>query len=260
MTIRSITFNQQKQFKRFVEDAGNRALKEVNLDRDGLQYLIEHGGDFQAYLIDGVRRFGAKVPSYGLARSILGVDFITPERVAKARKNIVYTDEQISKLIKNLPSEAVLKWCKDHGYAVIPAPPTTMSILDIREVQRDLFCSKTGGWYDGQRFACKDKTSFGWLSVKKTPVQNSIGKMYDEQEKLLFSPEKVPNAAEMCWFITTYFKVCGIQLFKGVYVRTSSWASVGYHVCVGFSSTGEIDIRDSWDGYDNTGLSVALVN
>lgn len=51
----SITSGQEKQFKRFVEDASERALREVGLDKDGLQNLIEHGDEFQARIITGIR-------------------------------------------------------------------------------------------------------------------------------------------------------------------------------------------------------------
>jgi len=55
MTTKSITSGQEKQFKRFVEDAAERALKEVGLDKDGLQRLIEQGDELQARIITGIR-------------------------------------------------------------------------------------------------------------------------------------------------------------------------------------------------------------
>lgn len=58
MTAR-ITSSQKRQFRRFVEDAGNRALKSVALDKDGLQRLFSHGGEFQAYVVAGISRFSS---------------------------------------------------------------------------------------------------------------------------------------------------------------------------------------------------------
>jgi len=55
MTTQSITSGQTKQFKRFVEDAADKALAEVGLDKDGLQKLIENGDEFQAHIITGIR-------------------------------------------------------------------------------------------------------------------------------------------------------------------------------------------------------------
>lgn len=54
-SITSITAGQKKQYKRFVEDAAERALSEVGLDKDGLQKLIEHGDEFQARIVTGIR-------------------------------------------------------------------------------------------------------------------------------------------------------------------------------------------------------------
>ncbi len=230
----------------------------AGLDEDGAQRLNEHPG-FAAYLLEGVRRFGAKAPDYGLAQSILGADFITPEEVTKARPSVVYTAEQITALAESLPSEEMLKWCKDNGYAVMPAPPTAMSTLDVREIQSAHFYSKTGGWYADQKFAREDKTSFGWLAIKKTPVANSTSKTWNEQNKLLSKLETVPNAAEMCWFITTYFEVRGVRLFEGIYVRTSSLGSGGSRVRVGFFDSVGLGVSFCWDDYryDVFGLSAA---
>ena len=55
MTTQSITSGQTKQYKRFVEDAADKALAEVGLDKDGLQKLIENGDEFQARIIAGIK-------------------------------------------------------------------------------------------------------------------------------------------------------------------------------------------------------------
>lgn len=256
MTTR-ITSDQMKQLERFTQDAVNRALKNLNLDKDGVQRLIERGGEFQAYVVAGISRFSAKAPDYSLARTILGSDFITPEEVAKARPSIAYTDEQITALVENLPSGDALKWCKDHGYALIPAPPSAISLLDVREIQPTHFYSKTGGWYAEQKFASEDKTSFGWLLIKKTPVWNSTGRDWIEQIKLLSALERVPNAAEMSWFITTYFEVRGIRLFESVYVRTSSLDSSSQCVIVDEFGVKGLYVNGCGDGHRRSLLGVS---
>lgn len=197
-----------------------------------------------------------KVSDYSLAQSILGVDFITPEEVAAVRPSIVYSNEQITALAESLPSEDVLKWCKDNGYAVIPAPPQACSLLDVREIQSDHFYSKMGGWYDNAKFARENKTSFGWLLIKKTPVSGSTSKNWNEQGKLLSALETVPNAAEMSWFITTYFEVRGIRLFESVYVRTSSFGRGGSVIVGIFGSSGVL--VDIWAGdFDHTHIGLS---
>ena len=199
------------------------------------------------------------IEDYSLPQSILGMDFITPEEVSNARLRIVYTDEQIKALAESLPSEEMLKWCKDNDYAVMSAPPQACSLLDVREIQPDHFYWKTGGWYADEKFAHEDKTSFGWLAIKKTPVANSTNKNLDQQSRLLSTLEHVPNAAEMSWFITTYFKVRGIQLFESVYVQTSNLDSLGNHITVGYFDSGVLFL-DRWYGvypFDNIGVSAS---
>lgn len=246
--MNSITSDQRKQYNRFTQDGARKALTIVGPDKDGLQRLFGRGDEWQDYLIAGITRFTAKTPDYSLAQSILGADFITPEEVTSARPSIVYTDEETHKLAESLPPLKVLKWCKDNSYAVMPAPPTAMSTLDVREIQSAHFYTKTGGWYANQKFAHEDKTSFGWLAIKKTPVSNSTSKNWNEQNKLLSALEKVPNAAEMSWFITTYFEVRGVRLFEGVYVWTSSLDSDGGRVYVGSFDAGGLYVSYYWDG------------
>ena len=207
------------------------------------------------YLLAGIRRFSAKAPlRSGPSQSSERISS-RQRKSPSARLSIVYTVEQITALAESLPSEDVLKWCKDNGYAVMPAPPTAMPLLDVRESKSSHFYWKTEGWYADQKFAREDKTSFGWLAIKKTPVSNSTNKKWDEQSKLLSALlEHIPNAAEMSWFITTYFEVRGIRLFESAYVRTSSLDSSGFSVDVGhFDSMGPL-VNYYWDDNRNDNL------
>lgn len=202
----------------------------------------------------------AKESGYTLAWSVLGADFITPEEVTKDRLCIVYTNEQITALAESLPSEDILRWCKDNDYAVMPAPPTEMSMLGVRRINSIHFFSKYGmRWYTNEDFAHKDKTSFGWLIIKKSPVSNSTHRTWRRQVRRLSTLEKVPNAAEMSWFIITYFKIRGIRLFETINIRTSSLSSFGQHVYVGYFTDVCLTV-DTWiddDGYGDIGLSAA---
>lgn len=199
------------------------------------------------------------VSGYALAQSILGIDFITPEEVTKARPSIVYTAEQITALVGSLPSEDVLKWCKENDYAVMPAPPNPMSVFDVREILSVNFNLNTRGLRADTGSTHEKKTSFGWLMLKKTPVANSTSITWNEQNKLLSKLEGVPNAAEMSWFITTYFEVRGVRLLEMVYVRTSSTGSGGGHIYIGCRCILGLGSDDSWDDYktDCIGLSAA---
>lgn len=51
----AITDGQRKQYKRFVEDAADRALVETGLNKDGIQTLIGRGGEFQDRIVTAIR-------------------------------------------------------------------------------------------------------------------------------------------------------------------------------------------------------------
>lgn len=245
-TARSITSEQRTQYKRFVDDGGRKALRELGLDREGLQRLFKRGGEFQAHVIEGIRRFSAKQPDYALAQSILGVDFITPEEIMKVSA-VIFEDKHLASLHDTIPPEDVLRWCKDHNYAVIAAPPYPINLLNIRMLDSSLFYSKTGGWYAEQKFASENKTGLGWLMIRKDPVPNSTRKNWDEQNKLVSGVERVPNSAEVSWLVTIYFKVRGIRLLESIYVRCSDLDSDGARVRVGLFDAGGLFVNDDWD-------------
>ena len=52
---RLITLEQINQYKRFVEEAADKALVEVGLDKNELQKLINNGDEFQARIIADIR-------------------------------------------------------------------------------------------------------------------------------------------------------------------------------------------------------------
>ena len=262
MTTQSITSTpeQGKQFKRFVEDASDRALKEVVPDKDGLQRLITRGGEFQAYLVSGIRRFTAKMPNYDVAKSVLGKDFISPEEIAKAR-DLVYTDEQLATFGETLPTLEVLEWCRDNGMMLVAGPPKAMSLLEIRALKPAYFYSKDGGWYaeDAEAFSRNDKAEPVWIALRKEPVTGSLDKNWAKQNALVVAPMVVPNAAEVVWGLTTYRALWGTRLLPNVYVRTSSCDSIGNRVYVGYFDSDGLDVNFYWDNDrdDNLGVSAA---
>jgi len=174
---------------------------------------------------------GSAITSESAARNIMGDDIIFPEEVAKAR-GLSYTEAQLKQLSDTMPTADVLRWGKDNGYALMPSPPKAMSVLDVGALKDDqIDWAKSD--YDGQAFAHNDKTIFGWLMIKKTPVDGSKNKDWGEENMLLSKVERVPNIAEMSWFIETFYDVRGTRLFDRNYVRTSSLDSYGARVYVG---------------------------
>ncbi|MDD3531408.1 MAG: hypothetical protein PHV99_02355 [Candidatus Pacebacteria bacterium] len=256
MTAR-ITSEQEKQFNRFVEDAISKARKEVDPDKDGLQRLIERGGEFQAYVVAGIARFAAKAPDYDLARTILGKDFISPEDIMKSRRGFIYTDDQLAQYGDTVPSQEVLEWCRDNDYMLVAGPNRPMSLLDVRDLKRDHFYSKEGGWYAEQKFAENDKVDTRWVMLRKGPVLNSTSKNWNEQQTLLSETEVTPNVAGVAWCVTTYKAVRNVYLLPGVYVRTSSLDSDGVRVSVGSFDARGLRVSGGWGGRRGDGLGLA---
>ena len=208
---------------------------------------------FQAYL-----RRNTIFKNEEIAREILGDDIIFPDEIAEAR-GLSYSEAQLKRLAGMLPSEEVLHWCKANNYAVMACPPEPISLLEVRALNPEILYSKSGGWYADQSFAEDDKTYFGWLSIRKDVVPKSLSKDWNEQLDLLAGEERVPNAGEFSWFITTYYEVHGVRLFERTYARTSSVVSGGYRVYVGCFVSGGLSVFSYWDDfrYDYLGVSSA---
>ncbi|MBI5004166.1 hypothetical protein HZC00_03675 [Candidatus Kaiserbacteria bacterium] len=259
MTATPITSEQEKQYKRFVEDTSNRGLKEV-MDKDAMQRLLSRGGEFQAYFLAGVRRFSTKAPDYALARMILGKDFISPEEIAKSR-GLVYTDEQLAKFGETLPPQEALEWCRDNRAGLMAGPPRSMSLLEVRALKDVYFYSKEGGWYAGETeiFARNDKVDPVWIAFLKEPVEESFNKNWTEQQVLVTNPMVVPNAAEETWCLTTYKAVRGVYLLPSCYVRISSVDSDGYRVGVGDFGGAGLHVGHYWDDDRDSDLGVSAV-
>lgn len=194
-----------------------------------------------------------------LTRLILGDDYITPEELANAY-GTSYSDEQLEHFADTLPDTQTILWLRANGYMLIAGPSTEMNLLEIRELDNKLFYSKTEGWYaeKDQKFAKNDKVKAGeWLAIRKDEVPNSLCKTWTEQQDLITDPEHVPNAPKVSYAVTAYFKVRGIYLLRGKYVRTSSVSADGNHVDVGHFDGDGLNVDNYWDDYRRDYIGVA---
>ena len=104
------------------------------------------------------------------ASEILGADFVTCEEIMAVSK-ISYTQDQILALAESLPPVDTLRWCRENDYALIPAPPTAMSLIDLWKIKFICLTTNNGAWYYFDRPLCREeKTGSGLLLIKKTPV------------------------------------------------------------------------------------------
>jgi hypothetical protein len=230
MTTR-ITSPQTKQIERLMADA----LGKTNTSKDGAQRLIERGDEFMAYLMAGLIRFTAKLPDFALAREILGDDFISHEEIAAAR-GLTYSEAQVAELERTLPNRETLEWLKRNDYYLVAGSPREMSLLDVPELERSYFYSKTEGWYanKNEAFARNEKVTCRWYMLRKGIVPNSTSKTWIEQQGFLSDLETAPMAVELVWGMTVYKAIRNVYLLGSVYARTSSVGSDGNHVRVGF--------------------------
>lgn len=215
MTTRSITSNQEKQFKRFVEDACERALKEVSPDKDALQRLLERGGEFQAHVVAGIRQFMARLPNFEMARQILKRNFVSPETVQERVGGVVYSDEQLLRLADTVPSCEQLEWFKNNGFALIPRPPESLSLLGVFQTYPKYFSDDRAkserDWEKVWVRAVGEEpvTSKQWIAIRRKPISGSLDTTWQKQLALVPDTEIVPNAAEVAWAWMAYKSVWG---------------------------------------------------
>lgn len=170
-------------------------------------------------------RSGIIFPNEERAREVLGDDIIFPDEVAESR-GLSYTGKQLQHFADTMPSEEVLRWCKVNSSAIVAGPHTPMGLLDVLELNPELFQREKGQvqvWYANDDFARNDRAMPEWLAICKELVPYS---------QLLSPDERVPNAGELSWFITTYYEVRGVRLFKRI-IGTSSRSAENHRVILG---------------------------
>lgn len=86
----SITSKQEKQYKRFIEDAADKALEETSLDRDAIQRLFGNGGKFQADIVASIRKYSVLDERFVLINSF---DLVVPEGYDHATRLDVFSKE-----------------------------------------------------------------------------------------------------------------------------------------------------------------------
>jgi hypothetical protein len=132
-----------------------------------------------------------------LAREIMGKNFFGVEE-AVTHFGVKPTRAQLSVLSEITFTEAELTEAKDTHVLVAVFP---LSIIEIRNKAK-LFYDQS--WYNEESFA-KDKGDVSWQLVRKTPVENSTSKTWQEQQALLSDKEETPKARVMVYAIIGHF-------------------------------------------------------
>ena len=141
-------------------------------------------------------------------------------------------------------SESTLEQSKDTHVLAAVFP---LSILDIRSNVQDKGLFYSQDWYDKQAFA-KECGEVSWQLVRKTPVDDSTSKNWQEQQSLIGKDDEVPSAQVMVYTIIGHYVATGERLFERIYGRTSSVDSDSNHVYVGSFGSEGLFVDDFWDG------------
>jgi len=220
-------------------------LETAGLSDDLAQRVIDSKGNDLATKVVRLIQNGGFEPttSQKRAREIMGKNFFGVEEAIK-HFGVNPSRQQLAALSEIPFSEAVLEQSKDTHVLVAVFP---LSILEVRgKVERKLFYSHEDAWHNKQSFA-KERGEVTWQLVRKTPVDNSTSKNWQEQQALLSKEDEVPTAQVMVYTIIGHYLATGERLFERIYVRTSSVDSDGYRVYVGYFDSGGLVVNFDWD-------------
>jgi len=260
-TTSSRTEGQERSFKRLTEDASRHgaelALQKVEADSKGWQRVLMHGDDLKTAVADVIvaktRELALRSASQERAREIMGKNFFGVEEAIK-HFGVNPTRQQLAAFSEIAFSEAVLEESKDTHVLAAVFP---LSILEIRgKVSQGQRLFYDQDWYNKQAFA-KERGETEWRLIRKTPVDNSISKNWQDQTALLGKNDEVPAAQVMVYAIVGHYLATGERMFEHLYVRTSSVDSDGSRVYVGVFVAGGLCVDYCWGDYRRGCLGVA---
>ena len=219
-------------------------LETAGLNDELAQRVIDSKGNALAIkLVRLIQNGGFEATtSQKRAREIMGKNFFGIEEAIK-HFGVTPTQEQLAMLAEVPFSEAVLEESKKSHVLVAVFP---LSILKIRnQIASKLFYDQS--WYNNESFAkeCEVK----WQLVRKTPVDNSTSKNWQEQQALIGKNDEVPTAQVMVYTIIGHHLATSERLFEHIYVRTSSVDSGGRRVDVGDFDSRGLGVNDWWAGH-----------
>lgn len=235
-----------------------RMLMEAGLTFDALQAPIDDP-DMRKRLVRFWISGGYEATTtQKAARAIMGKNFFGIEE-AVTHFDVRPTRSQLSALAEIPFTEAELREAKDTHVLVAVFP---LSILDIRDRVNGKKISNgqrffyEQDWYNKQAFA-KDRGDVRWQLVRKTPVENSTSKNWQEQQALLSDKDETPKAQVMVYTIVGHFLATGERLFEKIYVRCSDVGSDGDRIHVGNFVFDGLGVYSYWDGLRDGSVAVS---
>jgi hypothetical protein len=247
----SITSRQRDQVGDVASAAAKKAVDNLQLDGDAAQLVIMRGDQLGTAITEAIRRLSLGTRSHDRAREIMGRNMFGVEEATK-HFGVQPSKKDLADLATIPYSETVLTSCKDSHILVAVFP---LSLLDVRKkAPTELFY--TQDWYDNETFA-KDKGGARWYLLRKTPVEQSTSKTWEEQQRLLGKDEETPTVRVVVYTMIGHFLATGERLFEKLYVRCSDVDSLGLRVGVGDFAADGLLVGDRWDGSRRDDLGVA---
>jgi len=229
-------------------------LETAGLNDELAQRVIDSkGNELAAKVVKFIQNSGFEpTTSQKRAREIMGRNNFFDIEEAIQHFGVNPTRQQIAALSEIPFSEAVLQKAKD-TYVLVAVFP--LSVLEIRgKVDSKLFYNQP--WYVKKSFA-KEHGEASWQLIRKTPVDNSTSKDWQEQQALIAKDDEVPSARVMVYTIIGHYLATGERLFEHIYVRTSSVGSGGGRVGVGDFGLEGLSVYYYWDGNRGGSLGVS---
>lgn len=190
------------------------------------------------------------------AREIMGTNYFGIEEAIK-HFEVEPTKQQLDTLLRIPFPEDTLEELKETHVLISIFP---LSINDVQsKVGPSLFFRRKNrdDWPIQKPFA-KEQGDISWQLVRKTLIDNSICKNWQEQQALIGEDDKTPDAQVMVQTIIGYYLATGKRLFERGYTRTSSLATEKKHVCVGnFYLLDGLDVCSTLDIYRFDGLGIS---
>ena len=205
-------------------------LEAAGLNDELAQKVIDSKDNDLATKVVKLIQNGGFMPSTSQkeARAIMGKNFFGVEEAIR-HFGTNPTKQQLDYLVEVPFTEEVLKSCKNTHVLVAVFP---MSFLDVyNKFENKLFYRHRTTWYIKHAFM-KDEGRIGWQLVRKTPVDNSTNKTWDQQQALLPEDEETPKAQVMVYTIIGHFLATGERLFEKINVRCLDLDSNGNRVYV----------------------------
>ena len=202
-----------------------------------------------------------------LTQLILGDDYLPAEKTAEVF-GFQYSDAQLEHLAETLPTDLeTLLLLKTYGCMLAAGPNEDTNYLGVKTLIGTRPDELNKYWYvrEKEKFARNEFVKAArWMIIRKTPVENSTNKTWEEQFSLIPNGYGVPNAAEMVYAMEAYLKVRGVRLFKfGIsltHVRTSSVLADGDHLFVGgVTHRNGIHVGRCPDSYRGNDLGITYV-